>query len=404
LLRDSKNTLSGLIKARNVVKEIIRRKRAENRIALVLALIMVVVLTSISFCERSEASVARVSNGVEPGTMSFELWPGVVIDPREAAAYLMSPQKGIDRVELSSGRLLWSISSAAKPIAVFDDRLIAQADPHASEFHVLPLVVLATKNDGSVVSRISIPMPTDVMPSVENGLGTSFTTEARVEQARLILWWRFYARTVSGIARPEPLPERCQSGAFAIDLKTYRFSTLTPEQATAAQAASVKAPEAAAPQAFQTPAQLAGKFFFATATSRGHSVLKRWNADSGKSLPDIELEPGFAVATASADGAEILTAKAAGANAAGIENYVWSIYLIYSGERVAQIRIAQSAMPFFLWHSLLIYESSPVSQRISGVWQTQPLELRAIDIRTSTPVWSRAVRETAYSGLFPPKP
>lgn len=133
-------------------------------------------------------------------------------------------------------------------------------------------------------------------------------------------------------------------------------------------------------------------------------MLKRWNAETGRPMPDIELEPGFAVAIPSADEAEILTARAVGANAAGIQNYLWSIYSIATGARVAQIRMAQSATPFFIWHSLLVYESPPVSQRINGVWHTQPLELQAVDIRTATQVWSRTIRDTGYRGPFPPRP
>lgn len=239
----------------------IRRKIAKRRIPRFLALAMALALAETLFRPGSGSCFFQ-SNGVESGAMSFELRPGVIIDPLTGAAYLMSPQRGIEKIDLSSGRLLWSTANAAKPIAAFDDRLIAQADPQAPDFHVLPLVVLDAKNDGSTVSRISIPMPADVMPSVDNGLGTSFAVEARIEQDRLNLWWSSSAQTISGIAHPGPLPERRENGAVLIDLKTYRVTTSPTRQATAAQGASHKPPQATAPDAFQTPAQLVGKFFF----------------------------------------------------------------------------------------------------------------------------------------------
>jgi hypothetical protein len=346
--------------------------------------------------------LAQTPKGADPSMEPFELRPGVVIDPGAAAAYLMNPQRGIDKINLSSGGLLWSTSSAAKPLALLDDRLVAQADPRPPDFHALPLAMLDTK-DGSVASRISIPLPSDVVPSVDNRLGTSFTTSTRVDQNRLTLTWDYSKQTISGVNRPGLEPERIEEhGAVSINLKTQRVETLTHQQAIAAMRGARKPPVTTPSEAFLTPPQLAGKLFFTTKLESNRAVLKRWDAASGSPLPDIELDSPFAVAIASADGADLVTAKAAGANAVGIENYLWSIYSLTKGDRVAQIKIAQSPAAYVLLRSLLIYESLPVSQRINGVMRAEPLQLRAFNISTGIIAWKRDIRDTRYHGSYPP--
>lgn len=374
------------------------------RRALALIIIMMSGLMSVALSKESGLCLAQASNETDPVVASFELRPGVIVDPPKGAAYLMNPHRGIDAVDLSSGNLLWSTSNATKPLAAFDDRLAAQTDPQPPNFHALPLVMLAA-NDGSVVSRISIPMPSDVAPSVSSGLGTSFNTTTRVDRDRLTLWWSYSARTISGVNRlgAEP-PGRHENGAVSINLKTEQIETLTPQQASVAMRDKHKAPQVTASDALLTPPQLAGKFFFATKLQPEHAILKRWDADSGAPLPDIELDSRFAIALASADGADLVTAKAVGANSVGIEVYLWSIYSLATGERIAQIRIAQSPTSCFVWHSLLVYEGLPVTQRINGVLQSEPLELRAVDIHTAIVAWKRAIRDTAYRGSYPPVP
>jgi hypothetical protein len=378
---------------RGLVKERFIR-RVWSLISLIVLMTLIGELPGLGFAQSSHA--------IDSGATPFELRPGVIIDPVAGAAYLMNPERGIDKISLSSGTLLWSMSNAAKPVAVFDDRLVAQVDPRPPDFHALPLVILDT-TVGTVASRISIPMPTDVVPSVDNRLGTSFATSARLDQNRLTLTWDYSKQTISGVNRPGLEPPRIEEhGAVSIDLKTQRVETLTHQQAITAMRGARKPPVTSPSDAFQTPPQLAGKVFFTTKLEPNRATVKRWDAASGAPLPDIELDSPFAVAIASADGADLVTAKAVGANAAGIENYLWSIYSLTTGERVAQIQIAQSPAAFVLWRSLLIYESLPVSQRINGVMRAEPLEIRAVDVRTANIAWKRAIRDTTFHGSYPP--
>jgi hypothetical protein len=303
---------------------------------------------------------------------------------------------------------LWNTASAAKPLALFDGRLVAQADP-AVDSHVLPIVIQDTKN-GRVVFKTSLPMPAGVSPSISDTLGTAFSVEARVKRDNLIVSWNFRQQTISGIARLGPTPERIETGAASIDLKTHHVETLTAQQAAALRGASgpAKLPRSSGSEVFQSPPQQAGRFFIATEPgapgSGGDTVLKRWHAETGAPMPDVKLGPEFNAAIPSADGLLFLTARAAGADAVGMQNYLWSIYSLASGQRLAEIRMTGSAAPFFIRDRTLIYESRPYNRRVNGAWLQEPLELRAVDVKTGREIWKRAFRDTAYRGPFPPMP
>jgi len=81
-----------------------------------------------------------------------ELQPGVVVDPRSSAVFLMNQSGGIDAVSLNSGDLRWSSDLAAKPLVSSRDRLVAQAES-AGRGNVLPIVVLDANHGKTLASH-----------------------------------------------------------------------------------------------------------------------------------------------------------------------------------------------------------------------------------------------------------
>jgi hypothetical protein len=356
------------------------------------------------------ASCAPTQTGeVRQNASAFELRPGVVIDLEHGKAYLMNPQRGIDAIELSSGQPLWSTTVAAKPLALFDERLVAQAETSGDAARVLPIVVLDTKRDGDVAFKTSLPLPAGIVASVDEGLGTSFAASAGVEQGQLAVWWTFSQRTVSGVVRSGPPRECKEEGAGWIDAKTGNVDPLTPGQAMKLEhdrSTLGKLPSMGGPGVLESQPQRVGDFVIATQLrgSSERTIIKRWNAGSRAPLPDIELAPEFSVANPSADGRYLLTRKAAGADASGWQSYIWSVYSLASGQQAAEIRMPTSAAPFFLWQSILVYESRPYGRLVNGKWLQEPLELRAVNIKSGSEVWKRPLRDTAYRGPLPPRP
>ena len=341
-------------------------------------------------------------------TRPFVLRPGVVVDPIAGRLYMMNPKGGIDAVQLDTGKLLWMAQAGAKPLTVFDQRLVAMEESTRGS-HALPIVLLDTKQSGRVDSSIALPMPAGAVPSVSDGPGSSSSVDARVVPDGLIVWWTVTGREIRAI--PRPVRVTSNSGAALINPQTHQVTTLTPDQAAAKLSAG--APPSKAPQLNETeglyiaPEQANG-FFVAVklgpASVGQPAVLKRWSAQSGKPLPDIDLGPGYEGSAISADQSLFLMVRTVdGGRAAGL-NYVWTIYSIANGQRVAQVRLADSVSPFFIWDSILIYESAPANRRVDGKWLQEPLGLRGLNLKTGTEVWNRALRDTSYHGTYPPHP
>ncbi len=323
-----------------------------------------------------------------PGNSPFAMQPGVVADPAAERLYLMNPRGGIDTIGLASGNLLWTSHAASKPLAAFDDRLAAQAE--ASSTRSLPILLLDAK-DGSVVSRIEIPMPAGVMPpSIDDQIGTRASVAARVESDGLLVWWKIESHAFRPI--PGPLNERTDSGATLINLHSRQVVALTPDEADARlrSQASSAAPRLSGIEGLYFRPQRAGQFLVSVKlgpSSEGQpAVLKRWNADGGAPLPDIELGPGFVASSISQDGSLFLVVR----QTTKEPGFLWSLYTIASGERLAEVRLADSsARSFFVLNSTLIY-------RTSG--------LHGLDLKTGKEIWQRALRDTAYHGSYPPRP
>jgi hypothetical protein len=157
--------------------------------------------------------------------------------------------------------------------------------------------------------------------------------------------------------------------------------------------------------ALRVPPWRAGSLILAAEPRGNRVILERWDAGSGQALPGTELEPGFSIAFASGDDQLILTRKAMGVDpATGWQNYEWAIYSLETGQQVARIRMLTSAAPFFIWHSIIVYESRPYGRRINGAWTEEPLELRAVDLKTGAEAWKIRLRDTVYRGPPPPQP
>ncbi len=383
---------------------------------------MTIFLASLSLCytDRTPASRRFFSGaalaaenrvagmpGVPPSEKTdspFEMLRGVIVDPGSERLYLMNPQGGIDALELASGKLLWTASAAGRPLAAFDDRLAAQAEP-ARGSRSLPIALLSTKDGGRIDPSIAVPMPAGVMPpSIDNRLGFESSVDARAEQDGLLIWWAVTSRQISGLPRPASV--RNDSGAALISLRTYRATTLAPEQARARlrSATSSATPRLTGTEGLYFPPQQAAQFFVSVklgpASAGQPAVLKRWSADSGKPLPDTDLGPGYVVSSVSADQSLFLAVSKASTTGPG---YLWSLYAIASGERVAEARLSDSAQPFFVWHSILIYQAAPTSRSAGGNRVEEPLALSGLNLKTGAQIWKRALRDTSYHGSYPPQ-
>jgi hypothetical protein len=366
--------------------------------------LLTTILVAVFVCAAGSIAAAESKGKMHQAVGGFQLRTGVIVDAGRGVVFVMNHNRGIDADDLSSGRVLWSTTIAAKPLLEFDDRLVAQAEAHSAG--VLPIVVLNSRTGGEPIFEADVPLPAGLSAFIDDRLGAQFSVTARTEPAALFVSWRSTQTAISGVYRPGPPQTRESRGAARIDLKTGQADSLKSNERVKSRGqwpATVQ--HLLKSGAVRVPPWRAGSLILAAESRGNRMVLERWDGDSGQALSSIELAPGFSVAFASGDDRLILTRKAIGADpSTGWQNYEWAIYSLETGQQVAKIRMVISAAPFFIWHSILVYESRPYGRRINGAWTEEPLELRAVDLKTGAESWKIRLRDTVYRGPPPPQP
>jgi hypothetical protein len=148
------------------------------------------------------------------------------------------------------------------------------------------------------------------------------------------------------------------------------------------------------------PPRLVGRWYAAPARADGEGrngvVLKRWHAETGEPVSDIPLFEGEAtVRYVSADGRHLLASRL-DAEGDPHDRYVWWIFSLDAGQRVATVRRPLVAARFFLSGSSLIHLSPAQSRLVEGQSIEEPFTLRAIHIETGAELWALPVRDTKH--------
>lgn len=354
-------------------------------------------------------TVSTESSGdeVRKAGHAFELAPGVIVDPDRPAVYVMNPRHGIDAVDLSSGKLIWSTTKAAKPLLLHGDLLVAQADVRNG----LRIVTLNTKNAGELALAADIQLPNGVRASIDEGMGTSFRASARIHNGNLLVSWISSDLQMTG-ATPEPgmKPlDRQMAGVVRIDLETRRVDQLgtdevffVPVEPALPKNVAGLVESGALPGPLWRTGRVLAALERSSADGTERIVLRRWDVKTGERLSDLALfSTELTVRFASADGRHLLASKLVDPAAS---LWTWSIYSLETGRSVGEVCVPSPAGAFFICGSSLIYESLPHGRFIDGRSIEEPAKLRAVDLDTSTERWNWALRETAYRGSYPPAP
>ncbi|MCZ6670933.1 MAG: hypothetical protein O6947_07880, partial [Acidobacteria bacterium] len=340
---------------------------------------------------------------------SVELLPGVLIDTVGSTAYLMNPKGGIDAVDLSTGRLLWTSHQGAKPILVHRNLLATQAEipdrPGA-----LRIAVLDTRNAGKVVATADVELPAGARAFIDQRMGESFEIQSRIDREDLILSWKFFRRPVEGAAPGSSAkPGHDQAGgAFRIDLRTGEAKSLGSGEVPPRDLLPERVARKAGSGTLSTPPLPAGKVFAAaevrTRNGRQQTILRRWERKTGNPIPDITLFDGRARALLpSANGLHLLAIRMNHPGGGDGGKYLWSIYSLETGILAGEIRNRSSASRFLLLGSILIHESPPFRQLVEGKWLEKPIRVRVVDLDTGTELWERPIRDTVFHRPYPPR-
>ncbi len=123
------------------------------------------------------AAMAQTTQNVQPRKPRAvpALHDGVVVDATAGVAYVMSREGVIDALDLTSGNVLWKNRYAAKPLALADGTLVAQARPDRNG--ALALVMLDAQK-GNAKGRTDVQIPERLRASIADGPTQSFQVKA----------------------------------------------------------------------------------------------------------------------------------------------------------------------------------------------------------------------------------
>src|SRR5262245_43772920 len=170
---------------------------------------------ALSLSPAAAAPLSAVAGGAADAVV---LRPGAVVDPGRGVVYLMRPRGGIDALELSSGRSLWSTQDAAKPLLAAGELLIALAErsrPGAADPASPPRldVVLLDARDGRPRRTIRVALPDRLWSAVDDGPGRSLKVAATLQRGGgVVVSWLVEETPMKGIAPEAGVAGRAAGG------------------------------------------------------------------------------------------------------------------------------------------------------------------------------------------------
>jgi hypothetical protein len=283
---------------------------------------------------------------------------GIVIDPNQPVAYVMTPQRGIAAIDLLTGATKWTTNDAAKPLALSGNRLLSQVEPQTAT-NRLELVSLNTQNRGTASAKSATNLPEGVRVFVGDALAGLFTTVARTEAGGdVTVTWSWLPHTLGGM---NPDAER----------GTRPFTARETGRVTATTGAIRINPTTGA-------------------TSRVASLALIPVAASSSILKGNQYE--------SADGRNTLASERV-ADDREWQKYRWSVYERSTGRKIGEMRSHVSFAPFVVRDNTVIFETTPF---IAPGRVAEPAKLRGVSLDTGRETWSVPVREVVYRGPMPP--
>ena len=324
---------------------------------------------------------------------AFEFAQGVIVDALHSVVYISNSQAGIDAISLSNGEVLATSTRGAKPLLLYDDVLLAEAHDRND---ALRLVGLTTKNLGPKF-ELELPLPHPARTG-------SFYVGTRIDGNEIIVQWRSIRRPISGIPTREPA--EVTAGFARVDHATGRLIAAAEGEPPVPPAAKSEIPVAV--QKLADEGRLASQLCpvdnlvaalqYAEENGKRHLMLRRWNKNTGESMPAVSLfGEELTFRAFSRDCRHLLASKA-------MDGWVWHIYSTVTGEQIAEIHNPLPGPEFFVSGDKVIYQSPAGGESIARRLRIDPPRLVALGLNNGKELWARPIGETAYVGPSPPNP
>ncbi len=288
-----------------------------------------------------------------------------MIAPEYGLAYLMRPRGGIDAVDLASGAVRWRSDSAAKPLVLAGDRLIAQAESRGG--NALELVVLDARS-GAARDSVRISLPAGIAARVVDTPAGSFRVQAGVTGSELVVSWEATETVAAQGYLPadnEGQAPTVAAGAAVIDLASPKLRVKAEPEVRFARSATLAR---AVLEELRTPV---------VTGTEGRQLL-------------------------SADGRHVLVTEPMGSAELTLYRHRWTVYERESGARLGSVPALVSATPFLVVGTTLYHMAPAHAVRQEGKVIEHQLALLAVNLTTGAEAWSKTVLETSFRGPFPP--
>ncbi len=325
--------------------------------------------------------------------LAFEFAQGVIVDAARSVLYMMNAAGRIDALDLSTGEVIATSDRKAKPLLLYDDTLLVQAELK-DQVEALSLVGLTIKDlKLKFASDLSLPS------QVRTGY---FYLSARIDGDEIIVLWRSIQRRMSAI--PTGKPAHVSAGFARFDPVTGRIIATGDGEPSGPGSAKGEVPvtvqklvdEGALASPLCWVDNLIAALQYVEENGGKRATLRRWIKNTGEGLPTVPLfGDEFTFRNFSRDCRDLLASKV---NHGG----VWHIYSVISGRQIGEIHNSLPGPEFFVSGGKLIYLSPALGEKIAGRLRIDPPRLVAMDLGSGKELWARAVGETGYVGPLPP--
>ncbi len=297
-----------------------------------------------------------------------ELHKGVLIDTNTAQTVLMRASGGIEAIGVSNGATQWESDQADRPLAIQDNRLVAQVDEGKQRGEIT--IAMLDASNGLPVTRQQVSVDVAVRSMIDDQLDRRFDLSAPDPDNANQLVWTYQRERAQGAllvdhGSPSPNDHAPAATPQVVKESTIRNGWLVADVANATVRAGSGAITAAPRQAVERDLlpQQSGRQFI------------------------------------SADGRAVLVSNpqpTADLNA----RHRWSLFTT-DGQALGSFAAPMSYAPFVVVGDIVLFVSNPTIRANGADVVEQPLQLNAVSVDGGRPIWSRELRDTRYFGDVP---
>jgi hypothetical protein len=348
------------------------------------------------------------------------LWP-VAAAPRAAAAVWALPrglatpdlkegivvnfQKGLDSIDLATGRQLWAIpvlpEPIAAPVAVNDGQVLVLA-PSPKGANVAQINSIGT-NTGKMYWH-SEPLALPPWVILTPAPGHYFGTLSRVENGVLWVKWRALAWK-PGAKKP---PDKTATGVIRVDLQKHQAQLLDADKMPPSPTLSGLSPKLVqlATRSVDTPAGpekvvlKVDNVVAAVDVEKGSVTLRRWDQQTEKPLAPITLATGGPFLVTPVASAGRVLVRPLPAQLGGPKGQVWQVFSLKTGQRLASVRVEPYTLDATILGSRLYYVFLGAPSSFNQPQTAPPIywarQLKAVDLTNGQFLWSHMLEPLPF--------